>query len=141
MRISVTVNGELVRKGLQNLSAEIPQIGRQQIRVVMDRIKRRMEEYPAERPGQRYKRTGKLFYSWGIDPIENAGYMIKNTARGKNGKMYGHYVVGDAYGTGQAWMHAGRWKLLRDVVDEEVERLPDEIEERIVMVARREGLV
>lgn len=141
MRISVDVRGELVRQGAQNLNAEIPQVGRRQIRTVLERIKRRMEGYPPERPGQRYKRTGRFFYSWGIDRVGNTGYVLKNTARSpKTRKEYGQYVVGNAYGLKQAWMHKGRWELLRDVVDQEVAELPDDVEKEIVMVARRENL-
>lgn len=140
MQITVSVKGELVRKGLQDLSAEVPKVGRQQIRAAMERIKRRMEEYPEERAGQRYKRTGRFFRSWGIDPA-GEGYVLKNTAKDpRSGREYGRFVVGGARGDGQAWMHAGRWQLLRDVVDEEVEKLPGEIEELIQTVARSKGL-
>lgn len=154
MKLSINFNAEIVRQGLQDLAAEIPKIGRQGIRTVMERIKRKMQEYPAERAGQsvrqvhavlgytivakRYRRTGNLGSHWAIEPLKN-GYAIENTAQFK-GRRYGRYVVGDAYGTGQAWMHKGRWKLMRDVVEEELQELPREIEDTIEMVARREGL-
>jgi hypothetical protein len=156
MRISVKVETGLVRQGLQDLFAEVPKIGRRQIRTVMERIKRRMQEYPAERPGQsiptahailgtvyqrapgRYKRTGNLGSHWYIADFKDQGYTIGNTAEHKD-KQYGRYVVGDAFGTGQAWMHKGRWQLLRDVTDEEIDKLPPEIIKEIQLVARREG--
>jgi hypothetical protein len=138
MQLSIKVKGELVRKGLQDLAAEIPKIGRQQIRTMLNRVARRMQEYPGERPGQTYKRTGRLFYSWKIEEIQN-GYTISNTAARK-GRAYAGYVVGDAYGTQQAWMHKGRWLVTRDVVEEEVTKLPPAIEDEITMVARRSGL-
>lgn len=139
MKISVNVKGQLVRAGLQNLAAEVPQVGRRQIRTRMDRIKRRMEAYPPERPGQKYIRTGQMFYSWRIQPTERNGYSLENFATRK-GVNYPRYVVGDAYGQGQAWMHRGRWELLRDVVEIELQDLPEEIRREIVMVARRHGL-
>ena len=138
MQLTIKVNGELVRKGLQDLTAEIPKVGRQQIRTVMNRIVRRMQEYPSERLGQRYRRTGRLFASWKIEEVKS-GYTVANTAARK-GRAYGQYVVGDAYGTSQAWMHKGRWLVMRDVVEQEVEKLPQEIENEIYMVARRVGL-
>lgn len=138
MQLSIRVNGELVRKGLQDLGAEIPKIGRQQIRFTSERIVRRMQAYPSERPGQKYRRTGRLFRSWKIDKSEDR-YTIENTARGKRGRNYSHYVVGDAYGTGQAWMHRGRWVLFRNVVDAELQKLPEDVQEKILMAARREG--
>ena len=84
MRLTVGVEGEIVRKGLQNLSAEIPKIGRQQIRTVMNRIVRRQQAYPAERAGQKYRRTGNLFSHWKIEEVRN-GYQLSNTAK-RNGQ-------------------------------------------------------
>lgn len=156
MRLSVKFDGQLVRRGLQDLSAEIPKIGRQPIRAMMERVKRKMQAYPDEPAGQsvvvrhnvlgktyrrargRYERTGNLGASWAITEIEG-GYAIENTAAHR-GRKYGRYVVGDAYGAGQAWMHQGRWQVLRDVVDDEAKTLPPEIDRLIVMVARRNGL-
>lgn len=137
-QLTIKVRGELVRSGLQDLAAELPRVGRQQIRTAMNRIYREVSSYPKERPGQTYKRTGRLFYSWKIDEVKS-GYKIENTATYK-GKAYAVYVVGDAYGQRQAWMHQGRWTVLRDAADAEVEKLPDEIEQEIVMVARRNNL-
>lgn len=158
MQISVTTNAPLVRQGLENLTAELPKIGRRRIRTMMERVKRKMQAYPPEPAGQsvssshpvlgtifhgaagRYRRTGRLGQSWVIeDAGSGSGYKISNDASNR-GRRYGHYVVGDAYGTGQAWMHQGRWQKLRDVVDEEVAKLPPEVEKEINMVARRVGL-
>ena len=138
MQISITTTAPLVRQGLENLSAELPQVGRRRIYDAMNRITREMEGYPPERPGQRYRRTGLLGASWDVKPLNN-GYTVTNDAKRK-GRSYGRYVVGDAYGTGQAWMHKGRWQKLRDVVDAEVKNLPDAISDDIRMVARRDGL-
>jgi hypothetical protein len=153
IRLSVRVNGDLVRQGLENLAAELPQIGRRRMRTIMERIKRRMQAYPPERMksvrlshpilghtirAMGYKRTGRLGRSWRISEI-NRGYVIENTASFR-GHAYAGYVVGDAYGTNQAWMHAGRWEKFRDVTEEELKALPIEVEQEIIMVARREGL-
>jgi hypothetical protein len=137
-RLSVTVRGDLVRQGLEDFSAELPRIGKRRIRTIMNRIVRREQAYPAERPGQTYVRTGRLFSHWEIKGID-AGYMIENRAAFR-GREYAGYVVGDAYGTGQAWMHKGRWETLRDVSEDELKALSEEIEDEIVMVARRVGL-
>jgi hypothetical protein len=136
--LTIQVDGELVRQGLENVAAEIPLIGRRRIRTVANRIVRRMQEYPDERPGQAYKRTGRLFYSWKIEEVQD-GYRISNTAAFR-GRPYAAWVVGDAYGTRQAWMHKGRWHLYRDVTEEEIAKLPPEIVADINLVARRVGL-
>jgi len=138
-QLSISLKGaDLVRKGLQDLSAEIPKIGKLQIYRTEQTVVRRMKEYwtmnvPPELPS--YQRTGELAGGYVIIPT-SSGYMIRNSV--------GHtvFVVGNAYGLEQAWMHAkpGRHKLLRDVNEEEVEKLPPEIEKEISMVARRVGL-
>jgi len=134
LRLSIKVRGELVRQGLENLEKEIPDIGRRNMRTVLERAKRIMEEYPAERPGQTYRRTGKLFSGWRLEQISgNKGYSFRNI------RSYGQYVVGDAYGTSQAWMHQGRWPVFRDVTERELLALPKAVQDEIIMVARREG--
>lgn len=134
MHLSIRVRTELVRQGLENLSKEMPAIGRRRMRTVLERVKRVMEAYPAERPGQTYRRTGKLFSGWRLIPLENnKGYSLGNV------REYAQYVVGDAYGTSQAWMHKGRWSNFRDVTEKELEAIPEELENEIVLVARREG--
>lgn len=152
-RLSIQVDGTLVRQGLENLSSELPLIGRRRMRTIMERIKRRMEAYPPEsRQSARvahsilgytlrangYKRTGRLGRSWRIEAIES-GYAIENRASFR-GREYAGYVVGDAYGTSQARVHQGRWEKFRDVTEEELKALPSEVEQDINMVARREGL-
>jgi hypothetical protein len=137
MRLSIQIkNAELVRQGLEDLEAEVPKIGRRKIYDAMNRITREMEGYPAERPGQRYKRTGNLGFSWDVKKIER-GYVVENTAKDKRGRLYGKWVVGDAYGKKQAWMHRGRWPLLRDVVEKEIDGLPKAIANEITTVSRR----
>ncbi|HEU4341004.1 MAG TPA: hypothetical protein VFU31_05485 [Candidatus Binatia bacterium] len=131
-------NAELVRKGLQDLAAEVPKIGKLQIYRTEQTVVRRMKEYwtmnvPPELPS--YQRTGTLAGGYFISPTTN-GYRITNQV------PYTKHVVGNAYGLEQAWMHAkpGRHKLLRDIQEEEVEKLPPLIEQEISMVARRVGL-
>ena len=131
-RITINVrNAEMVRKGLEDLTAEIPKIGRQTIYDAMVRIQMSMKKYPPTRPGQTYVRTYKLREGWVVVKREEMSYGINNQV------PYTRYVVGDAYGMGQAWMHAGRWQIFRDVVDDEASRLPAEVERAISVVARR----
>ena len=120
MKLSIRVRDELVRQGLENLSAEIPAIGRRRMRTILERVKRIMEAYPSERPGQKYVRSGRMFRSWRIEKLgNNKGYSLGNVAKFK-GNAYPHFVVGNAYGTGQAWMHRGRWPQFRTVTEKEL---------------------
>ena len=132
IRLSIAVGpgARLVRQGLQNLRAEVPKIGRQRIYETAERIMRKMQKYPPMRQGQRYTRTFRFRDSWKIRRLDN-GSALTNSA------PYAMYVVGNAYGQGQAWMHAGCWQSFRDVADAETEKLPKTIRESISMVARR----
>ena len=139
MQISITTNAKLVRMGLQNLALEIPKIGRNQIWKVMQRVKARARIYPKERIGQKYVRTYRLRDSWEIGRKSSGtleGYTIKNDT------PYAPYVMGDAYGNRQAWMHIStdqgkRWTMTRDIVEDEIKTLPADISKEIDMVARR----
>ena len=81
--------------------------------------------YPAKRPGQKYVRTGRLANSWAVER-QGKGVVIVNRAEGRSGP-YSRFVIGDAKGAGQAWMHRGRWWTGRGVVDEYREALRDDI--------------
>ncbi len=133
-QLSMTVTGaEIVRKGLQDLGAEIPKIGRLQIYQTAQAIVRTMKSYPPPPAASTYVRTFTLGGGWMIISRSD-GYTIRNDT------PYTKYVVGNAYGLEQAWMHVGRWQVFRDVQDDEVSKLPPEIEKEISMVARRLGL-
>lgn len=133
MKLSITSNVPVVRQGLENLNKAMPTIGRRRMYDMMNRITRKMEEYPAERPGQTYVRTGKLYGGWGVTKLDE-GYRVYNNVK------YTKWVVGNAYGQSQAWMHKGRWQVFRDVVDAETEKLPEEIRDEINTVARRNNI-
>jgi hypothetical protein len=133
LSITVTPPAELVRKSLQDLGSEIPKIGRMQIYRTAQAIVREMKLYPPAPPMSTYVRTGTLGGGWQITSKPD-GYTIRNDT------PYTKYVVGNAYGLEQAWMHQGRWKLQRDVTEQEVGKLPQEIENEISLAARRLGL-
>lgn len=140
MRLTINIkDAKLVRQGLHNLRDHMYGIfGQVVIRIVLDKVIKRMQRYPPPRPGQRYVRTYRLKRSWKILRFGNSGYQITNNAARK-GRQYARYVVGDAYGTGQAWMHQNRWPVFRDVVERAFEQAPKAIERSVHMVARRHG--
>ena len=134
-QITIKSNVGLVRQGLQDLGAEIPKIGRRKMYDAVNRITREMEGYPPERQGQKYVRTGRLGFSWRVHRLDT-GYVISNNAS-RRGRYYTRYVVGDAYGHGQAWMHVGRWQKFKTVVDAEIEKMPQQIVNEIEISGRR----
>lgn len=102
------------------------------IKQANDQIIEIMKAYPPERPHQTYIRTGRLGRNWKSNKVGVLKYRITNST------PYAKYVVGNAYGQGQAWMHVGRWNVFRNVVDSIVAfTLPKRIVDDIDMVARR----
>lgn len=78
---------------------------------------KRGQNYPPERPNQKYKRTDGIKHGWKVIPSKRVGdnqeVVITNTAtdrRRKRPKQYAGYVFGfDDAGTGQSVWHVGRW--------------------------------
>ena len=120
IRFDLTVRGDqAVRNELRAAAASMPRRVANatydwgQSRVVSQLT---VKGYPPKRPGQRYKRTYRLQGGWQAKPTGN-GVMISNR------QPYAGYVVGDAKGQRQAWMHKGRWYVARTIIDGERPRL------------------
>lgn len=161
--LSVQVrNAKLMKKALEDLNAEIPQIASGRIWGRMQSAKTHLMRYPPQshkkmnfvsdkqrrwffwalRSGQitvPYQRTRNYAQGWKIEKtpsrgVRSIGYSLINRV------PYTKHVGGDAYGTGQARYHQGNWPLIRDIVDNAFRDLPKEIEQNITMAARRRGL-
>lgn len=152
MQLTIKSNVGLVRQGLENLGAEVPQIGRRRIYNVLLKIKSALHKpgdaptYPIQWDSEKQRRaffatdgfgrgiparrTGRYQSGWNIAKLDN-GYVIANST------SYGKYIAGSAYGTGQSRIHQGRWPLFRDVVEAELETLPEQVADEIDLVARR----
>jgi len=162
VRLSVSMrNGELVKKDLEDLAnKDALKVSAGRIFGRLDWARKRITKYPAAFKGpypwvsekQRryvmlmirrgvikvpYQRTYRYRDTWKIVKTEK-GYALTGNASNSRGE-YTKYVAGDAYGEHQARIHRGRWVGLRDAVEESVSRLPKEIADDIVMVARRRG--
>lgn len=87
-------------------------------------IVKRMQDYPPERPGQKYKRTFRFKRSWNLAFVSD-GLLIENLT------PYAGRVVGDEFGKNQAWMHVGRWSLFRSVVEQEIASLPESLSDLV----------
>ncbi|MGH9158201.1 MAG: hypothetical protein ACRD1K_20725 [Acidimicrobiales bacterium] len=126
----VDQGAKVVRQSLEHLRGDIPKIGRQSVYETMQRIVRIMKPYPPPPPGSTYRRTMRLKGSWRIQAAGATGYTVKNIAA-RRGRRYSVYVIGDASGKRQAGIHAGRWKLLRFVAENEVRKMPKAIIEHM----------
>lgn len=81
----------------------------------------RAKPYPPERTGQTYRRTYKLQRSFYARRVGKSSIEIGNS------QPYSNYVIGDKSGGSQAWMHQGRWWLVRDVIQAETPALRQDI--------------
>ena len=153
VQISVNVVGaEIVRMGLQDLSLAIPKIGRLQIYYALLHTRTRLHK-PAPRPGypihwdsvrQRKayfatdgfgrgiptRRTGRYEKGWNIVKQAN-GYSLVNDTEGAQ------YIGGDFEGAWQSRIHQSRWPIANEVLADEIDTLPEEIENNISSEARR----
>ncbi len=79
-------------------------------------------------------RSGAWGSSWSVEKYKR-GYRIRSSYPAAK------YVVGTATNPDrQAQIHRGRWQTLRDVSEEAVSRLPDELRDNVLLAARRSGL-
>jgi hypothetical protein len=98
-------------------------------RIVSGRLQRQIKRwaeqevsnYPPERPGQTYERTGTLRENWDVHVStqgEALAVEISNDATGPDGRAYAVYVIGER----QAWFHVGRWtdgdEAINDYLDD-----------------------
>jgi hypothetical protein len=149
------INAQIVRQGLQDLAADVPKIGRMQLYRASQNIVRDMKIYPAQPSGSKYVRTYELKNSFKIERLAQ-GYKIINDAKtraqrarkargskrshiARAGQMYARYVIGDNLGQGQSQYNT-HWRLIRDVTNEEIDRLIPEVSSLIHISAKQKGL-
>lgn len=121
-QISTRVTDNGVYQGLQKVSDGLPNMTQEQLDAAMDEAKYEVSggwnggnNYAVdERPGQTYERTGNLGASTYWERIGLTYAMYSDAYH--DGKAYSKYVVGMADGSGQAWMHAGRWPNFADTM-------------------------
>lgn len=155
-RFLIKIHGEMVRQGLENLSAEIPQVGKRRIYLRMLRMKTRLSQpapkpiYPIQWDSEKqrikvmamlrkagnlpYKRTGRIEKAWQLQTLED-GYRLANEEKSA------FFVYGDLFQRkSQSNIHAGRWPLTKVIAFEELEQLPQEIQIDIEAAKKRSGL-
>jgi hypothetical protein len=150
------VGADIVRKGLEDLKAEVPKVSRRRIYNTMLKMRTRLRKpgkairYPVKWDSDKQRRaffatngfgrgipanrTGRYPAGWNVERAGDVGYKMINNV------PYAKHVGGSAFGTDQSRIHGGRWPLLRDVFDQEAKKLPKEIEDDIKVAARRAKL-
>lgn len=154
-QITIHTNAPLVAANLENLAVEVPEISRSRIYGRAQAIIKAMQKsgspitYPVKWDSDKQRRaffatdgfgggipsvrSGDYQRGWGEPVRLEDGYRITNKTAGAQ------YIGGNAYGQRQSRIHQGRWPLLRDVVEQKIDQLPEEIRDEIILVARRKG--
>jgi hypothetical protein len=152
--IKTQTNARLVRQGLEDLKREIPRVGRARMYGALFRVMQRMKKagkrmtYPVKWASIRqrkkvmallrknnnlpYRRTGVYQKAYRIRRLPQGHELSNPLSRAK-------FIGGDARGNRQARMHQGRWPVLRDEVDKELQKLPSAVVEHLKLVARQKG--
>ena len=138
--ITVKVDNGKVYQSLRNVGDAIPRITDKAVKNAMTAARDEVRTYLPIRPGQRYKRTGKRYRATQVVKAGLRAYRLESNPVYKNGRTANPYVIGDAFGRGQAWMHAGRWKLIYPTVQKWIAPLMAEITVNLSQLLRREGL-
>lgn len=137
--IQVPSNINVVRQGLQNLKKKLPDIGRSGLYRAAQRVYVRTGKYPRQVAGAEYKRTYNLRNSRTLTKTER-GYTVEINPIGRQGQPYGVFVLGYPWGGGQARYHMNvtGWTPLKQIIDEEVGKLPPEVIAQIDKAAAEE---
>ena len=139
VQITTRVQGaKIVRQGFEGIAKDTPKIGRLRIFRTLQSVIRAMKVYPSPRIGSSYVRTFRLRRAWQLKRVDDTGYRISNNARYK-GKRYGKYVVGDSEGQDQAWMHVGRWNVMRKILDQAMDLMWDDFNKDMKGLIRLKG--
>ncbi len=125
-------------RALAQFRGSVPEIADKEIELTADVIKLKMRMYPPPPAGSRYRRTYTLQNAWKVKRV-SGGFSISADPI-LRGRRYGIFVVGDDMRQGQAAVHTGRWKLFRDVADDQLKGTTITIRERLRTRARQEGL-
>ncbi len=153
--VHVKADTRLVRKGLQDLGAEIPKVGKLQIYQVMRRSKARLTKkgkrvtYPVPWDNIRqkikvilmlkaannlpYRRKGDYQRGFKIIQIRDGYDLINENPNAE-------YIGGNARGKRQSRIFKGRYPIVREVVEEEAAKLPGAVVQHIKLVTKQKGL-
>lgn len=150
--LRVKSNVKLVRRGLENLRAQLPKIGDFRAKEAAKEIARRMSrpgrkiKYPVDWDSLKQKiyviirimkkqgflpfiRTHAHERGWKTENIQR-GAKVYNNVRGSK------YLYGTMRSTRQSNIHVGRWLILRVVYDKVVADLPKRVKESLKKIPK-----
>jgi len=142
MQITIRLtNLDNILRGVRKFGAAIPGVGKAALRRAMQRAKKTASgNYPfggfggySIPPRGTYRRTGR--YGRGFQIIAT-----QTGTRMESGAAYAVYVGGNSQGGGQVRWHAGRWPLIAESVEAELQPLITELETDFSGLIRQEGI-
>ncbi len=138
IRLTSEMDSKQARAALQALKEAVSDGWRVRLLQTVTLIVRRLQIYPPPPPRSRYVRTYRFKNAWRVAEQPD-GYSISNAVRGSRNRPYAAYVTGNAEGESQATIHAGRWPVFRDVVDDALDRFPLAILRDLTVSTQRPG--
>lgn len=117
-----------MRNSLRRLAVEAVPIADKEVRTWAQDTRKALKAtpYPPQRPGQTYKRTGRLANSFAVKKQGPAVYTLVNSAE------YASFVIGE----NQAWMHKGRWYQFLEEVNKRTPALVKNLTKALLGVFR-----
>lgn len=114
-----------VRNQLRTWAAKNPEITDPVIRAHAnnERIILKATPYPARRPNQRYRRTGRLANSFAVERIKKASYAVINTRPGAG------WVIKKGFQNRE--FHVNRWWTMEDEMAKRMPMLTQDLSEAI----------
>lgn len=136
------IGADHLQVGFNRYVRTVQPITKEQTLEAMRRAKKRSVSDPSggpySVPERGYIRTGNLSASTYL-VTDGLSVRIESNAY-QDGRAYSTYVVGNADGGGQAYMHKGWWVPLRQSVDDELETLEKDIDAKLGESAEALGL-
>jgi len=141
MQFTTTItNAGNVKLGLRKVGQAIPRLTRRRLeswlRVVMKIAVPYNGGTSYSVPLRGYVRTGELGRRTRVESGDNQTGVY---GRIVSDAKHSVYVIGNALGEGQAEIHSGFWQALRDVLDNEIVSLLDQMEGDMSDAARMAG--
>lgn len=152
--LKVQSNAKIVRKGLEALKVEPPKIARARMYDALLRAQRRLKQ-PGKKaihpvPWVTIKQKRAFYASEGFGGgiphvrrgLYQKGFRIRKIANGhefSNASKGARFIGGNARGRGQSPIHVKTHPLIRNVVDKELEKLPNAVVDHLKVVARQKG--
>ena len=104
---------------MENLDPE--KVLKEEWRSLLVPLKRELRTYPAEIPGQKYKRTGNLKRNWQYAVLSAKSAEVSNMAS----------YAGWVQGVGQAEVHQGRWSIMMEVGERHLQEWIEKLSAKI----------